>query len=847
MLRKKIAYALIPVIALGVVSCENNDAPSSTGSGSVTLSLNVDYEIISRSNLQGRSGDAIPQPEDFAITMTSQDGTYSQQWESLAQFPQDESVKIGTYTISASYGDINDEGFEKPFYYGETGFQVTEAATSNVEVTCALANTMVSISYTDAFKGFFADYSTELHSEGGAYITYSKDETRPVYLKPGKISMTISLTKQNGISATFQPADIANAQPQCHYRITLDVNGGDMGNGQLIVKFDDTVASEDITIDLSDELMSSPAPEIVTEGFSNGEMIKITEGIAPSTPVKAFINARAGLSEVTLSTQSPSLIDAGFPAEIELMSATDQQKALLSEMGLAVTGLWNKPDQMANIDFTQLLTNIKATGAVNDESVFIIVAKDKYSKVNEPVSLKVSTTPVDITPTASAKSVIGCDKASISMSSTIALSSANIKLRVSDDDAIWHDVAVESVKKNDDNIYTLNFTLPQGVCDSYVKVLYNNVLKCQVTITRVSPDYSIEVDAFANKAAIKINAESEDMTKVITRNVSIYANGSEPAILDRDLSRGIVLVSGLNPSTSYQFKTTMMKGNPLPTYSNEIRTTTETIGAVPDGSFEDMKECINRTLLSGGKYSETHMAIYNQQNRTLVEVSTPKEYWATVNAKTFCESASNQNTWYMQPSAMMVQDAMSGTKAMRLISVAWDTNGEDIASYAQEQGGEYVEYNKNIPYISHRSAGKLFLGSYTFDPKTGTESYDEGVKFTSRPSALNGYFKYTPCSSQLSDKGIVIVSVVNKSNEVETQLAHGELLFAGNSDYTAFSVPLTYENFAVKATHVKIMFASSQNIGTIEQETANVVTTANPQLAASTGSELWIDKLTFSY
>lgn len=847
MLRKKIAYAVIPLLTMGIASCASNDDPASIGSGYVTLNLNVDSEIISRSEVQGRSSEQIPSPEDFAITMTGKDGAYAQCWESLAQFPQDEAVKIGAYTMTASYGDINDEGFEKPYYYGETDFQVTEAATSNVEVACYLANTMVSITYTDAFKGFFADFSTELHSEGGTYIAYSKDETRPVYLKPGKVSMSISLTKQNGVTATFQPADIANAQPRCHYRITLDVNGGDMGEGQLVVKFDDSVATEDITIDLSDELMSSPAPEVVTQGFTNGETINVTEGVAPATPVKAVINARAGLSEVTLTTQSASLIAAGFPAEIALMSATEQQKRLLNDMGLEVAGLWNNPDQIAQLDFTKLLANIKATGSTNEESTFTIVAKDKYAKVNEPVYLEVSTVPVEITPTSTTQSMIGEDKASITIASSALLNTAQLKLQASDDNASWHDVVIELVKKNDNNTYTLNFSLPKGVCNSVVKILYNSSLKGETAISRFSPAYSIEVDAFANKAAIKIIADDEEMTKIITRNVSIYANGTEPAILNRDVSRGIVSVSGLKPSTSYQFKATVMKGNPSPTYSNVVKTSTETIGSVPDGSFENVKERINRTLLSGGKYSETHMAIYNQQNRTLFEVSTPEDYWATVNAKTFCESASNHNTWYMQPSTMMVKDAVNGTKAMRLVSVAWDTNGEDIANYAQEQGGQYVDFNKNVPHIAYRAAGKLFLGSYTFDYKTGSESYDEGVKFTSRPSALNGYFKYTPGSSQLSDRGIVIVSVVNQSGNAETELAHGELLFTGNSDYTAFSVPLTYDNFAIKATHIKIMFASSHNIGSITHETANIITTANPQSATSTGSELWIDNLTFSY
>ena len=195
---------------------------------------------------------------------------------------------------------------------------------------------------------------------------------------------------------------------------------------------------------------------------------------------------------------------------------------------------------------------------------------------------------------------------------------------------------------------------------------------------------------------------------------------------------------------------------------------------------------------------------------------------------------------------MTIYDAISGSKAMKLSSVAWDANGEEITDYAQKQG-EYVPYNKNIPHISYRAAGKLFLGEYKFDAKTNTEIYDEGIPFSSRPTALNGYYKYTPSINQLHDKGLVIISIINKTKDSETEIAHGEFLFSGNSDYTAFNVPLSYKSFGIKATHLRIMFASSNNIGSIQDETMKIITSHDVASASSIGSSLWIDNLTFSY
>ncbi|MDE5750975.1 MAG: hypothetical protein K2H87_09470 [Duncaniella sp.] len=51
----------------------------------------------------------------------------------------------------------------------------------------------------------------------------------------------------------------------------------------------------------------------------------------------------------------------------------------------------------------------------------------------------------------------------------------------------------------------------------------------------------------------------------------------------------------------------------------------------------------------------------------------------------------------------------------------------------------------------------------------------------------------------------------------------------------------------MKATRIKVMFASSADIGTIAEETAAIVTLSDPKTATSTGGQLWIDNITLGY
>lgn len=840
----KYILAILFAITSYLCSCSSDDSPTSIGSGFIELNISTNPNVIYSSQNLIQQATIIPKPDDFSLKISNIDCSITKSWNSFSDFPQNMPIQIGTYSLTATYGDINSEGFDCPYYEGSTNIQITENNTSNANIECKLANSMITLSYTDEFKAFFDDFSTQIHSEGGSYITYDKNETRPLYIKPGKISLITSLTK-NGISTTFQPAELTNVIPQHHYHITLDIKYSNEGNGILIISFDDNSVAKDISINLTNELLNAPSPEISTIGFNNDEIIEIIEGVTPGKPIIANVTAESGLEKLTLTTQSKALIEKGFPQEIDLLNATEEQISLISTMGLNISERNPDSPQHIQLDFSNLLSNISLTDN-NDISTFTIIAKDKYSKVNLPVKFNATISPIEINASGTLHSVIGIEKVSLQLTTSQSINPSKLEFKALNDKNIWIKCNIDAIKETDINSYFINLTIPTGVNDVPLNIIYNDIIKSTTTISRISPQFTIEVDAFANKALIKINAENEALSQIITQNIKIFANDFEPAILNRNISNGIVAISGLKPETSYLIKGTLMKGNPNAKYSNIVRITTESKNEVPDGDFEDFKERINCVLLCGGKYSQTHMPIFNQQNKATVKVSTPKKNWATVNAKTFCESSTNLNTWYLQPSAAIVYDAKSGSKAMKLSSVAWDTNGEEIPNYMQEVGS-YKPYNENIPKISYRAAGKLFLGEYSFDVTSNSESYTQGVPFSSRPTALNGYYKYTPGALQLHDKGIVKVSIIHKTEDTEIEIAHGEFLFSGNSDYASFNVPLSYNSFGIKATHLKIMFASTSNIGTIEDETMKIITTNDAPSASSIGSELWIDNLTFSY
>ena len=202
----------------------------------------------------------------------------------------------------------------------------------------------------------------------------------------------------------------------------------------------------------------------------------------------------------------------------------------------------------------------------------------------------------------------------------------------------------------------------------------------------------------------------------------------------------------------------------------------------------------------------------------------------------------------MQPSGLL-DNLREGTytKTIAISSTGYDLNGGAIPDYIQQEG-QRLPYSANVPAVRNRAAGRLWLGSYEFNPADGSEKINQGVSFSCRPSALNGYFRYLPDLTDGSDYGYVQIQLVNISNGKETLIATGRLNFRTQPDYAAFRCPIEYIVYDLKPTHLRIMFVSSHYADC--DNTANdrlVPVTADMPNARMRGSTLWVSQLTFSY
>ncbi|MDE6403402.1 MAG: DUF4493 domain-containing protein, partial [Muribaculaceae bacterium] len=254
-MNKTFLYGLLSSwLQLFTAGCNEDWNTAVSGTGQLNIVLSLDTDSYSSRSRASEAPDRIT-VDDLAITLTPDDPKGSvRQWNSINDFSNSEKFAVGGYTLEAGYGDLATEGFQCPHYYGAARLNVRENDITNVTLDAKLANAMVTPTYTDAFTGYFTNYSLEFRTIKGNSIAYAANETRPVYVAPGSVQLIVNVVKPNGVAAAYQATSFV-AEAQHHYHLTLDVNGGNVGAvSSITISFDDSVEQEDVTIDLSDDL-----------------------------------------------------------------------------------------------------------------------------------------------------------------------------------------------------------------------------------------------------------------------------------------------------------------------------------------------------------------------------------------------------------------------------------------------------------------------------------------------------------------------------------------------------------------------------------------------------------------
>lgn len=837
-LKASYVFVLVGILALFLFGCEEDRHSGAAGKLKVNITATGAVTDVTT-----RSGDEdVPDIKDFSMVML-RDGNVQASWDKLSDYDEDTTFPVGSYTLKAFYGEWDKEGFASPYYEGSADVVISGGATTQVEATCKLANTKITIGYTDDFKSYFKSYSAYVQSELGSEVTFKSDETRAAYVKPGRVTVKVSFTKATGGSTT-EPVvvtTIEEALPQHHYHLLMDV---DAGKAMLSVVFDRVTEEKPVTLDISDKALNIKAPYFTLTGFekTSNDKNQWDGNLTEADKLSALLTSLGGFRSCILKVNSPDITD--WPKEgINLADLSAEHQALLNKYNFKLTGFGVKKDQMAIIDFTSVVPHLNISDA-NSTHLFSLQAISTYGKQSEEYILNI-TTP---------KNFMLLPTNPVQMKSTkvtipVKLKSGNpqeIKLyyKYYGVMTLINSTKIEPIigKEGYYNITASNIDM--GFVAKDFQAEYNGVKSALISVAVIIPEYKFELKPE------NIWSYSADMTIIPkdSKDLSNLMSAIEPYIssngntwqkwenISLNEKTGKVTLKGLTAGATYYFKTTCDDGE---TFTEPVKYTMETATPIPNADFIEWGGIVTYNIQNGGRstyYSWGNK--YNDYKKVDVSYQDPRN-WSSTNSLTVPDNPTVKNTWYMVPSVLKYSE-IGYLSCVALRNVAWNNAGVAVSDNTASKlfgGGNEVQ----PPSSLNRSSGKIYLGEEN-------NGKDMGIECAARPASISFNYKYVPVTAGDNTGGAVRFVLETAEGRVIAQFEEP----LSSTSWDIFEYTFTYQQ-DLKPARLRLLFASStlwsfdQTVENEKIKTTHETNNSDDALKISVGSELYIANIVVTY
>ncbi len=814
----------------------------------LNLATSSDFHIITRT----QSPDSlfpIPETDDFKIQLLNASGSIIKEWATYSEMPHPVKLQANNkIQIKASHGTLGRSNFDAPYFSGDTTLFLQGDQETDITLSAGIDNVLASVRYRDNFKNYFKDYSTQLITSSDT-IVFDKEEKRTAFLPTGKLDVVLNMTKNDLTTTSLRALSLTNTKAAEYYRFNVTL-GGEQGYEKLFISFDSSTIEQPIEIALPQDWQAHKKPYL-TPAFDTVPIHDFLVGEScPKGTFHTLITAIGKIGSCRIRTNSASLTAAGWPADVDLLKLTNANRNRLHRFGLTWSEAMENAN-MAELDFSGIVTNLPA-----GKHIITVDVTDISGQHCVPLNLKFHITPPLF-------ELVAPDKTAIARSLEYPF-----KIRISG--GAPENIIIEYLNENQAfgvkewtkcNVNSWNWNPTMDTVYVYTRVninkptiqfraKYGDETTNEITLSAVNPTFRLQKDGPEWAKRASLNIEQTDGTHGLAQNtlteqydVQISTDKTnwthvltESIQFDKINNLVKFEVKQLESNHTYYVRVAFdAKADLGICYSDPIEIKTEEALESPKILFNGDKKV---NVQKGGRYGKKVLweqwADYEYTDIFYYELTSP---WENVNLKTIPSSATVKNSWYM------VASTLPKDNGVLLRNVGWDNTGKSVPEDKSKRSLSELPAPENI---KHYSAGKLFLctGPYEFDHTTYEGHYNEGITFTSRPSALKFSYTYSPTKG---DKGFVKIEVLDEDTNV---IGEGKKIFEEQASISIASVPIIYTNTQKKAAKLKIMFASSASCSYNQKEEDSDIksfTIDRNAEAIRTGSEFFIANVSLFY
>jgi hypothetical protein len=279
MLTSHLHFLFFVVIAWFMSSCSQEGMPTNftENLGSLKLTLQVNQQM---KNARQLAADI----SQFSVTFYTAANDVAVHYDALADMPASLSLPVGEYYVVAHSNNLKTAAFESPYYRGQSGlFSIENGQERAVNLECNIANSKVSLNYTENTRQNYTNITTTL-STVDTSLLLDVNESRSVFFASGQdISVEARMNyEENGQTKEHVLfGKIPSPLPRHHYQLTINADAADQGRAGLAITVNDSLVVNELVVEdqpvkTIDELV--PHDIIVTEIMANPDALSDSEG-----------------------------------------------------------------------------------------------------------------------------------------------------------------------------------------------------------------------------------------------------------------------------------------------------------------------------------------------------------------------------------------------------------------------------------------------------------------------------------------------------------------------------------------------------------------------------------------
>lgn len=370
----KVKFLVAILLGVLFVACSEEENLSQTGKTGFLVSLAEDVKVESRSTPEEIGK---PVASQFNLKITNQ-ATGSELYND-SYTNQLIPASAGMYEIEATYGDNPVLALDAPYYKGTTEAELADGESKAVNVECAVANALASMTFdnsgTNTFESQFYSYGVRVSVNTS--VTTLTNDGKSAYYRAGSMPVfTFVGTLRNGGGVKEVPLENSNlSSPSTfaagkHCRITLKLSDAAPGLRVEISK----VEVNSVTINETIPLEWLPKPKVEAEGFTD----HILSMYETETPAAKFnFNLSSALQELKFTLNFADETYQSLNKTYTLSELSEEDRTVLTNAGVVLPVIGSKE---ASLDFTGLAA--KLTGSTSGEVLSNVITLDEVKANN---------------------------------------------------------------------------------------------------------------------------------------------------------------------------------------------------------------------------------------------------------------------------------------------------------------------------------------------------------------------------------------------------------------------------------------------------------------------------------